>query len=113
MTSPRRASWAAAGTLLVCLVSCPAPGFTRSARTHVIEIRGFQFVPASLRVAAGDTVVWVNRDAVPHTATGRERGFDTGAIAAGARREIVVRKAGKQPYICVYHPSMTGQLEVR
>ena len=114
MTSRRR-GLAGVAALVACVVSCPDPGASRatSPATHTIEIRGFRFVPAALRVAVGDTVVWVNRDAVPHTATTSGRGFDSGDSAPGARRSVEVRKRGMQPYICAYHPSMKGQLEVR
>ena len=36
---------------------------------HVVEIRGMAFHPEALEVRRGDTVVWINRDMVPHTAT--------------------------------------------
>lgn len=104
--SPRR-WWLIAVLLLGCDASAAAP------RTHVVEIRGFRFVPGALRVAAGDSVVFSNRDAVPHTATSSAAGFDTGDIPAGASRAIVVGKQKEQSYVCAYHPGMTAQLDVR
>src|SRR2546423_277336 len=43
-----------------------------------------EFHPAVLTVAAGDTVVWVNRDIVPHTATATGgTKWDTGQLTHG------------------------------
>jgi len=36
--------------------------------THTVTIEGMQFRPQALSVALGDTVVWVNKDLVAHTA---------------------------------------------
>lgn len=51
-------------------------------KTYQVEIRGMQFVPASLTVKVGDTVVWTNHDVLPHTVTAAGA-FDSQAIAAG------------------------------
>lgn len=79
---------------------------------HVVEITHFLFEPDTLRVAVGDTIVWVNRDAVPHTATARDDGWDSGSIAAQARWTHVIDRAGEAPYVCAIHPSMVGWIEV-
>jgi plastocyanin len=81
-----------------------------TSRRHVIEIRGFEFQPAAVHVAAGDTVVWWNRDVVPHTATASDSVWNTGNIAAGGTVSLVVRAIVEQSYFCVYHPSMKGKL---
>jgi plastocyanin len=84
----------------------PAP------RRHVVEIRGMAFQPAVLEVAQGDTVAWINRDIVRHTATARS-GWDTGVIAQGAHAVIVSRSRGEFRYICTLHPTMQGTLITR
>ena len=82
-------------------------------RRHVVEVRGFAFHPAVVEAAAGDTVVWVNRDVVPHTATAHGSEWDTGDIAAGASAVRVVSTGDVAEYFCLYHPSMKGKLIVR
>lgn len=77
---------------------------------HVVEITHFLFAPDTLHVAVGDTIVWVNRDAVPHTATAGDGGWDSGSIAAQARWTHVVDRPGE--YVCTIHPSMVGWIEV-
>jgi plastocyanin len=82
-------------------------------RTHAVAIEGFLFSPAELAVSAGDTVVWVNRDLVPHTATARGRGWDSGEVGAGDTARVVMREAGEHDYLCALHPTMKGRVTVR
>jgi len=65
-------------------------------------------------VAVGDTVVWINRDIVPHTATGHGRSrWDTGQLTQGQEGRYVARRAGETSYACTLHPTMHGKLIVR
>jgi plastocyanin len=81
-------------------------------RRHVVEIRGMAFHPDSVTVRVGDTVVWVNQDIVPHTATAKS-GWDTGQLANGATGTYVVQKSGVESYFCRLHPVMVGWIVVR
>lgn len=91
----------------------PAPGGPESPRRHVVEIRGMAFEPAALEVAPGDTVVWINRDMVPHTATSAGRdGWDTGILARGDSGSRVFHRAGTTAYVCALHPTMRGAVTV-
>jgi plastocyanin len=79
----------------------------------VVEIRGMTFQPAVLEVAPGDTVVWINRDIVPHTATADGRNvWDTGILAQGDSARYIPRRSGETSYICKLHPTMQGGLTV-
>jgi len=80
-------------------------------RRHRIEILNMRFgtVPADIR--AGDTIVWVNRDIVPHTATARNRSFDV-VVPSGGSATTVARQAGTIFFYCRYHPTMQGSLVV-
>ena len=76
------------------------------------------FHPEVLEVRRGDTVVWVNRDIVPHTATATGTGggttkWDTGQLGQGQTGRYVVRRAGVSHYACTFHPTMHGKLIVR
>lgn len=81
-------------------------------RRHIVEIRGMAFHPAALKVSRGDTVVWVNQDIVPHTATGKPE-WDTGVLAQGDRGAVVTRRLGEVRYVCTLHPTMQGTLFTR
>jgi len=86
------------------------------ATTHTVEIRGMEFHPAVLTVAVGDTVVWINRDIVPHTATATGTGttkWDTGQLGQGQTGRYVVRRAGAVNYTCSFHPTMHGKVIIR
>lgn len=89
----------------------PAPA--GGAGTHVIEIRNFAFSPARLELSVGDTVLWINRDAPPHTATDSAGQWDSGALESDASWSRVAIEPGRVPYLCDYHPSMRGVLIVR
>ena len=81
-------------------------------QVHTVLIEGMRFQPEGLSVTAGDTVVWVNRDMVPHTATASGH-FDSGELAPGKSWTHTVRDTGEFSYLCTYHPLMKGMLRVR
>ena len=70
------------------------------------------FEPATLEVAPGDTVTWINQDIVPHTVTGAGERWDSGELAPEGRFIWVVTAEGPMRYECRYHPMMTGELTV-
>lgn len=82
------------------------------AATHEVVIENHRFTPADLRIGRGDTVVFVNRDGAPHTATQQPNGFDTGRLDRGQRAEVIFERAGRHDYICAFHPSMRGAVTV-
>ncbi|MFQ5912771.1 MAG: plastocyanin/azurin family copper-binding protein [Nitrospinota bacterium] len=96
--------------------SLPGGGFavTQAAETHKVIIRDFAFGPAKLTVKVGDTVEFVNEDALPHTATqDAGGGFDTEALTAGQSKKITFRKVGVFNYSCSIHPVMQAVIEVK
>jgi plastocyanin len=84
----------------------------RKAVTHSVTIDGSKFEPETLSVTVGDTVVWVNKDLVAHTATSKVRAFDSGLIAPGKSWKYKPKRAGDFAYTCTYHPTMNGTLRV-
>jgi plastocyanin len=78
-----------------------------------VKLSGLRFAPQSLTVHAGDRIQWLNDDLVPHTATAKDKAFDSGDIAAGQSWTFVAREAGTFDYACRYHPMMTGRLVVQ
>ena len=82
------------------------------AKRHTVTMSQFQFAPRVLHAAVGDTVVWENRDIVPHTARADNGVWDTGNIPAKGRHVMVVRGKGTQEYTCLYHANMKGRLVV-
>lgn len=72
-----------------------------------ISIAGLAFVSDTTRVARGDSVVWTNRDVVPHTVT-LPGAVDSGELVTGAMYGTVFETVGIVSYTCLYHPTMQG-----
>lgn len=104
---------AAAGLLLVGVSLTVAAEERTGPRRHTVTIEGNAFRPDDLTVDRGDTVVWVNRDFYPHTATATEGSFDSGAIPANESWVLTVETSGELRYFCTLHPTMKATLRVR
>ncbi|UIJ91436.1 plastocyanin/azurin family copper-binding protein [Sinorhizobium meliloti] len=84
---------------------------------HTVEIRQFRYDPQSISIHVGDSVKWINRDSVNHTATrAANPAFDTGPIAKDASSaEIIFDQTSDSngfEYICTPHPVMKGRVVV-
>ena len=98
-----------AATVAVLLGAAPA-----WAATETVTINNYTFMPATLIVHAGDTVIWTNQDSIPHTATALDgKSFDSGAIDPGASWKFVFTKVGHFTYRCAIHPDMRGVIDVQ
>jgi len=107
--STRRRLLAGLGAALLL----PAAGRRAPAgRPHQVMIEGFAFAPARVAVGAGETVEWTNTDIVPHTATDRAGGWDTGTLARGEGAAVTFRTPGRFVYVCTFHPHMRGEVVV-
>jgi plastocyanin len=84
----------------------------RKAATHTVVMEGTGFQPADLKIAAGDTVVWVNKDPFPHTATAKNGDFDSKEIEAGKSWKHTFKAKGDFAYVCTLHPPMKGTVKV-
>lgn len=80
------------------------------ADTVRVTIHDLQYSPAGIKAKAGDTVVWVNKDFVAHTATVKG-GWDV-TIAAYGSASLVLKSPGRFDYYCRFHPNMTGSIAV-
>jgi plastocyanin len=80
--------------------------------THQVVIEAVRFEPRELTVKVGDTIVWINHDPFPHTATAVRKQFDSHKIAAGRSWKYTASKVGVFAYACTLHPTMLGTLRV-
>lgn len=103
----RAALLPAALCCLMTAAAAPPPPSTE----HVIEMARMRFGPAPANLKVGDTIVWLNRDIVPHTATARDRSFDV-TIQSRKSVRVTVRRAGTIAIYCRFHPAMKGVLRV-
>lgn len=100
--------------LVLCCASLIGAQRGRKPATHTVTIDAVSFKPATLTIKAGDSVVWVNKDIVAHTATAEgPKGFESGALATGKSWKRVFKAKGDLAYICRFHPTMKGRLVVQ
>ncbi len=97
----------------MCVAAFPAAGAYAAGKTHTVRIEGMKFVPERLEVAAGDTVIWTNKDFLPHSVTAADAHVESGDLAPGKSWRFVARKKGEMPYICRLHPVMKGVLVIK
>ena len=112
-----RRRFLAALALLACSVSVSVGVASppRKPVAHSVVIEGMQFKPATLDIRAGDSVTWVNKDVVEHTATAAasaKQPFDSGLIRGGQTWKRTFTDVGALDYLCTYHPTMKGVLNV-
>lgn len=88
-----------------------APSSSPDERVEV-DIEGFAFTPATVRVSVGQEIRWRNRDGATHTVTFSGVSVDSGALGNGATFSHAFSAPGTYPYICSIHPSMTGTVIV-
>jgi plastocyanin len=83
------------------------------AAQHTVAIEGMKFVPEVIEVETGDTITWINKDIVPHTATALSGAYNSKLIAPGNSWNFKVKRKGELPYKCDFHPMMKGILRVK
>ncbi|WP_095202436.1 cupredoxin domain-containing protein [Mesorhizobium carmichaelinearum] len=96
-----RLSWLAALALTV------APA---AAATIEVTIDKLVFSPATVEAKVGDTIEWVNKDVIAHTATVKG-GWEV-MIPPKKSASLTVKAAGAVDYFCRFHPNMKGRLVV-
>ena len=93
--------------------SSPTSSSSTSMGTYYVSISNFAFSPSSLSINAGETVVWTNKDNVPHTVSsdsGSELSSPT--LSPGDTYSHTFGTAGSYSYHCNIHPNMKGSIIV-
>jgi plastocyanin len=83
------------------------------ARAETIQIfmENMAISPAEASAKVGDTVEWINKDVLMHSATARNGDFDV-TLPPSKTATIVLKKAGAVDYYCRFHPNMKATLKV-
>jgi plastocyanin len=84
-----------------------------SAANAEVKIDNFSFGPQTITVPVGSTVIWTNRDDIPHTSVSTEDVFKSKVLDTDEKFSYTFTKAGTYPYYCTIHPKMTGQVVVQ
>ncbi|MFH1276220.1 MAG: plastocyanin/azurin family copper-binding protein [Candidatus Woesearchaeota archaeon] len=89
-----------------------------SGNNYQVAIEGYEFMPSTVEVRAGDTVEWVNvhftqvenedyTEGVDHTVTFDNGMFDQ-VLPAGTTVSYTFTEPGVYNYVCSFHPQMQG-----
>ena len=110
----RRSLFAVCGAALLATAS-GAVAQQVATGTAEIDIKNFAFVPATLTVAAGTAVTWVNQDEEPHNIVdlAKPHVFRSQGIDGGDKYTFVFYKPGTYEYVCSVHPHMHGTIVVK
>jgi plastocyanin len=80
------------------------------AETIQVIIDKMVFSPADVKARVGDSIEWVNKDILAHTAT--VKGEWEVMIAAKKSASVVLKKVGAVEYYCRFHPNMKARVTV-
>jgi len=75
------------------------------------------YIPFSVSINVGDTVVWSNDDSAAHTVTsgtpseGPDGVFDSSIFMSATTFEQTFSELGNYDYFCMVHPWMVGQIQ--
>ena len=105
----RRCPLYAAGVGALLLAHSPAAA---APRTYTVVIDKLKFGPVPAQLRKGDTILWVNKDMLRHTATAADRSFDVD-LQPGKTGKTLLGKTGTFPFLCRFHPGMRGVLQVK
>ena len=105
---------AGAAVLLVLVAACGSSESAAPTSGGGIEIIGFKY-NGSLTYKPSQKVTVTNEDPTQHTLTDKTGLFSTGTIdpSGGAATFITPAQPGSYPFVCRFHPTMTGTLTVQ
>lgn len=91
----------------------PDTGGAIAAQPAAVEMKNVKFVPATIRVKAGQKITWTNKDGFAHnvTSTSGEK-ISSGNIDGGGTFSFTPKKAGTIAYVCTLHANQSGTITV-
>ena len=84
-----------------------------AASTATVNIENFKFLPGTLTVPAGTTVIWKNEDDSPHRIGDKTGMLKSEALDSDATFSHTFATPGQYPYICTLQPYMRGTIIVK
>jgi plastocyanin len=100
--------------IAACLVVCGAVT-SASAEEHQIHMVGSAYIPQTIVARVGDTLLFVNDDAVTHNVFVPTRAFatDLGSQQPGKPARLPLTKPGTFEVECVFHQDMITRVAVK
>jgi plastocyanin len=77
-----------------------------------VSIVDFDFQPATVTIAVGESVTWTNAGATAHTVTSTTGAWESGTITPTFSFTRTFAQVGSFPYRCEIHHSMQGTIAV-
>ncbi len=91
----------------------PSPSVAADVTIEMLTTPNLVFEPVAATAKVGDTVLWKNVQAAPHTVTSKTSEWpDSGTISQGGTFSHTFDKAGTFDYSCTIHPGMDGKITV-
>ncbi len=81
------------------------------AATVQLTMENLEIAPVEVSAKVGDTIEWVNKDILAHTATAKNGDWDV-MLPPKKSGTLVLKKAGTFEYYCRFHPNMKAVLTV-
>ena len=98
------------GVLLVLGVIAVSGCTSQSPNT--VTIQNASFVPASMNVTVGTTVMWINKANATQDVVSDNGLFNSGNLSNGMSYNYTFNQSGTYPYHSSINPSMTGTIIV-
>ncbi len=96
---------------LAILLLAGLESVSAQAATIKVTIDKLVYGPAEVSAKIGDTIEWVNKDILAHTATATNGDWNV-MIGPKKTASIVLKKAGTIDYFCKFHPNMKARVIV-
>lgn len=109
----RRRGWAAVAAVTVVLAGLGSAVLPARAATANVSISGQKFVPATVTVNVGDTVVWTNQDPYAHTVSWPDGAPSSPNLDQGESYSRTFSAPTTLAYRCSIHSSMRGTVVVQ
>ncbi|MFZ2411225.1 MAG: cupredoxin family copper-binding protein [Candidatus Methanoperedens sp.] len=90
----------------------PQPATTGDIKGTTVDIKDFAFDPATVTIAKGTMVTWIQKDSAQHTVTEINNVFSSDTLSQGQTFSYTFNEAGTFEYSCHIHPSMRGKVIV-
>jgi plastocyanin len=98
-------------TSLFAFLMTGLPSVSAQAKTIQVSVENLAFAPADVNAQVDDTIEWVNKDVLVHSATAKNGDWDVN-LSPHQNGRMVLKKAGTVDYYCKFHPNMKGRIVV-
>jgi plastocyanin len=105
-------AWRGFRAFFIAVALCAVSTLPVRAADMEVNIDNFAFTPKEITVKAGTTIVFRNRDDIPHSVVGGKGEFHSKALDTDESFSFTFAKPGTYEYFCGLHPQMHGKIVV-